>query len=67
MSEKAWLYFAPIYYDIDTQEVKERGLISGILLEMALGFHNIFVSVLSLFVDYEWTYPITIYKSWGKS
>ncbi len=47
--KKAWYFFCPIYFNIETYEVEYRNRFGHILWPMAYAYHWCAVRVLSLF------------------
>lgn len=59
---KAWLWFAPIYWDRETKEIKPRRFCYWIF-ELALWMHHSMLFIAAgLGIDIEESYPIKITK-----
>lgn len=59
---KAWLYFAPVYYNTKSTAIFARRPYFRWLLRLAINMHHLFVFITTMFFDYSATFPIKITK-----
>ncbi len=56
----AWFYFIPVYFNLDTLEIKGRNKFYDILLSIMIKIHCVLIFITSFILDIEWTFQIKI-------
>lgn len=59
---KGYFYFISIYFYEENNKIEGTNKFNDSILNIAIKIHNLLISLFSIFIDIEWSYPIRIKK-----